>query len=159
MYNSKTIAVPTAVFAGGVLLLALWQPNHYFPWLSFYNEFLAFVALLLLGAHSFLAGNRYRLSPLAVGLVTLALVPFLQYATGLIIFWGDALIASLYLAAASAAVLVGRSYLRPREVATVFAALLALAALVSMVLALIQWFNGGGGYLGHRPPPGGPPLR
>ncbi|MEX1033023.1 MAG: Wzy polymerase domain-containing protein [Cellvibrionaceae bacterium] len=158
LYNPRTLAGPAAVFAAAALLMALWQPNHYFPWTSFYNEFLAFIALLLLGLYSLLAGHCYRLSPLGLGLLALALVPWLQYTTDLIVFQGDALIASLYLLAAGAAVLLGRSFLRPRDMATTLAALLALAALVSVVLALVQWFMVGGGIWLNNLRPGDRPY-
>lgn len=135
------ITGPVSLLAGGTLLLAFWQPNHFSPWVSFYNEFLAFVALLLLGLHALLSGNRYKLSPLGVALLALALVPWLQYWAGLIVYSGDALIASLYLSAAGAAVLLGRSYVSTRDPITMLAALLLIAALVSVVLALVQWLG------------------
>lgn len=142
MQNVK-IAGPVSVFAGGILLLSWWLPNHFFPWMSFYNEFLAFIALLLLLGHAFLSGNHFRFSLLSLTLLAVATVPWLQYGGGLLPFRGDALIASLYLAAAGAAVLVGRSYTRPRNLITVLAALLVMAALVSTVLALMQWLSVG----------------
>lgn len=115
-------------------------PNHYFPWNSFYNESAAALSLLLLTVG---LGRRWFqfLNPRSVWVVAMvAVIPWMQWAIGLLHFTGDAWVASLYslgLAAAIAAGYVwGRSD-RQRAALAIAVAMLA-GAFASSLLAIAQ---------------------
>lgn len=89
-------------FVGGLMYLV---PNHIPPFMSFYNEFLAFAFLLLLvvlqrGAVSFSIGVLFFFG--------VSVLPWLQYLGGSIYFFGDAFLFSVYIAALAVAVALGR---------------------------------------------------
>lgn len=128
-----------------VLISAAWLvPNHYSPWLSAWNDGVAIFGLLLLTLSlvgSSAGGVRisWRLPAIAAvcGAVILA-----QLATGRLLFFGDAVMAIMYVALWLAAVLTGR-ILRASSVSTKALDALAtgwcLAALLSVGIALVQW--------------------
>lgn len=123
-------------------------PNHYLPWLGFYNESIAVSGLLalslwLLIQQKGLASNRIQL-PLAGSLfLALALVPLIQATFGIILFWGDAWTASLFLAMFGFAITVGYgiAQVESGKLATSLAIILLLSATTSFYLALCQWLG------------------
>jgi O-antigen ligase len=133
-----------------LLLLALgvaiaWlNPNHYYPWVAFDGE-VSIAAVLVLGGIVFLVGVRrdWLFSPLAFGVGALALVPQLQYAFGLVMFWGDALVYSLYLFGLAAAIAWGGMLQRWRQdvVADVVLGAAITAAVLSVGVQLNQWLR------------------
>ncbi|OWJ94155.1 hypothetical protein B6S59_15100 [Pseudomonas sp. A46] len=98
--------VRVSILSGLVMVLAWIIPNHYYPWTSFYHDFLAFSALWLLLLC--FCRERFAVSPSVIFVVLLSLVPLLQVLGGVIVFSGDGLIASLYLLGFAVALLVGR---------------------------------------------------
>lgn len=115
-------------------------PNHYPPWMSFYNESCAAIGLGLL----VLALGRRNVAqpvPAAVGwLMALAGVPWLQWAFGRLAFSGDAVVVSAYLVGTAAAVAAGHAWgvADRRSAVTMLAATMLLGALTSALLALAQ---------------------
>jgi hypothetical protein len=117
-------------------------PNHAYPWISAWQEGLALTLLLaagLLGRHP----GRLPTPWLAALVLALASVA-LQWATGQILFHGDALMAALYLAAFGLAIALGSSLAgrlpdgRTPALEWLAAGTLA-AAIVSVGIALSQW--------------------
>lgn len=125
-----------------VLALAWLLPNHYFPWASFWQEgaaALAFIAVLVSGP---VRNSPVRVPWLAAASMSMALVPLLQWQSGLIHFAGDASLASLYLLGFGLAVTIpalqgGRLDWLLGGLA--WAAL--VAAVVSVGLGLCQWLD------------------
>jgi len=131
------------LLAAACILLAWLVPNHYFPWVSFYNDFLAGVALwlLLLGLTM---RNNVNQVPLSVLLLLLfALIPVLQFLLGIIFFAGDAFIVSVYLTGFAVAVFVGQQLFSDQGETFFFAVAVCLvcAATLSSFVALYQWFG------------------
>jgi O-antigen ligase len=125
------------LFAG----LAWLVPDHYPPWSSFYNEFLAFLALLLLLLHCARSAQRTITVPASAAVVaTLAVIPAIQVATGLIHFAGDGWMAAAYLLGLALAIAAGFVLARPAPpmLATALAWLLVAGAAVSALLAVHQ---------------------
>lgn len=93
-----------------ILLCSAWMlPVHHSPWLAFRSELCAALALAICVAHRLRAASgRVQISPTSAVVWGLACIPWIQYATGLIYFQGDALMASIYLAGLGLAVDVGR---------------------------------------------------
>jgi len=120
-------------------------PNHYPPWLSFYNESCMALGLLLLAICS--AAQRPQVAMPVVAWVVLgvAAIPWLHFAAGSVVFSGDAWVSSLYLLGLACAVAIGYQYASfdRRELALLLAVASLIAACVSSVLALQQSLSGG----------------
>lgn len=131
-------------FIPGALLLSLaWLlPNHTPPWLTFHSDAWTAMVLSVLGIR--VACKRsisvtWHVLTLAVGLF--CVVPWLQYALGLIPNFGTAWINSIYLLGFLFALQTGEAWERQSSGQTadfVFAAVL-IAALVSTGLQFFQW--------------------
>jgi hypothetical protein len=135
----------------GVTLLAVAYllPVGDAPWFSFWREWTAFIAVLLivLGALSTLRDLRLplvlplRSSPsIGLGLAALCGV---QWVTGIVHYHSDALLASLYLAGFSFAALAAASLPQSHRdsLADRLALAMLIAALVSAPLAVLQWIG------------------
>lgn len=131
-----------------LFFIAAWLlPNHYPPWVNFHSESLAFLGLF------FLLLARLRHSSCAVAAPTiailalaLAVIPWLQYATDLVFYAGDAFMSSFYAAGLAIAIALGYAHSSPRDVtdarAWLFPAqVLLVASLASCLLAVLQWLS------------------
>lgn len=141
----KRAAVPIATVIGSTGVALVWlAPNHQLPWQSFHHEWLAAVVLgmmLLLTAKE----TRWPLQlPIAASLLLMAsILPLLQWAAGLLVHFGTALVSASYIAAMGLAVALGYSSVRnhSERLLTVWLAGLATAALLNVPVQLIQWFQ------------------
>ena len=137
-------------FIGAALLgAALLLPVGDAPWFSFWREWVAAVAvlLILLGAVSRLRRRgevvRIAAASLPTAAFLLAAVPWLQWLGGIESYRGDAFLASAYLAAFALCIAVARSLDAPERVALAdrLAAAMLFAAACSVPLALLQWLG------------------
>jgi len=127
------------------MALAWLIPNHYPPWKSFYNEAAMAVALGLLlipfGRSLIAPAPGHPLSATVVALV--ATLPWLQFASGTLVYSGDALVASAYVASLAVAIHVGHAWAsrsdRRLQLLLSWAAL--LAASTSSLIAVTQVFD------------------
>ena len=132
-----------------LFFIAAWLlPNHYPPWVNFHSESLAFLGLffLLLALFRRSSGAVVVAPTIAIVALALAVVPWLQYATGLVFYVGDAFMSSFYGVGLAIAIAVGYTHGSPRGVtdtgAWLFPAQVMLAAaLVSSLLAVLQWLS------------------
>lgn len=125
---------------GGLLLISWLIPNHYLPWTTFYNDYVAWLGLVfvLWGAESRIS----RRVPVAVLVVLmLAAIPLLQWHFGKVFFFGDALLATLYLIGFAFSAFVSKNSKSDLVFADRFAWVVLLGSLVSFVLALHQWLG------------------
>jgi hypothetical protein len=169
-------SLPIAALFAAAVPLAWLLPNHYYPWLSAWQEGLA---LFLLCAAAIACRRGASLPALWVAAVALALGSIaLQWATGRIHFGGDALMAAAYLASFVLAIALGASFATNNAadsgVATAseptahshalgFVDMWALGVLVgatlSTAVALVQWTGAVSlGLFGVDMPPGGRPY-
>lgn len=135
-------------------------PNHYFPWVAAYQDFLAFFSALCVLAFCVLSVSAV-VTPGLLIFVFLAFVPLWQFSSGLIYFLGDALVASLYLFCFALMLLVGCSFGRDglsRRIIVAFFIVLVLAAVFSVWIALRQWLMLSGSIWVVDMPPGGRPF-
>ncbi|WP_210543324.1 PglL family O-oligosaccharyltransferase [Rhodoferax sp. PAMC 29310] len=136
-------------FIFGVIFITLpWLAyDHYRPWVNFHSEALAFVGLSGLMASVLLfRQNSLKLPWFGLWIGAAILIPWLQYATGISFFAGDALVTSLYLSGLLAAVFVGYSLAHPNFGFPAYGVLglmhsLWIAALVSAGIGLAQWLD------------------
>lgn len=127
---------------GCLWLAASWLvPNHYRPWVAFHLEFVAFVGLAFLFAACLLEeSDKVPVPAMAIWIAIMAMIPWLQYAAGISLFAGDALLSSLYLIGLATAVAAGYccKQTRPAFVVSLMHALW-IAALLSAFIGLLQW--------------------
>lgn len=131
------------LLCGLAVLASFTLPNHYPPWVAAQQDIAAGAAALLLLVALVHRSQPIAWPPAALFFASLAVLPMLQATFGLTYFFGDAWIASLYLACAAVAVACGHAAHRKGRTAfavTLGACLLA-AGLVSCVLALAQRFQ------------------
>lgn len=143
MHKRAAVSIATVVGSAGVALIWL-APNHQLPWQSFHHEWLAAVVLgmmLLLTAKE----TRWPLQlPIAASLLLIASVlPLLQWATGLLVHFGTALVSASYIAAMGLAVALGYTSVRchSERLLIIWLAGLAAGALLNVPVQLIQWFQ------------------
>ena len=121
--------------------------DHYRPWVNFHSEMLAFIGLLGLAVGVLRRPGAALAVPRAsVWIAALALLPWLQFAVGISLFAGDALLVSLYLCGLSVAVFVGSSIADPSADSTLpglraWMQALGIAAIVSAAIGLAQWLD------------------
>jgi len=145
-----SLAIPFAAAMPVAWLL----PNHYYPWLSAWQEG---AALALLFAAALLCRARAGLPALWAAALVVALGSVgWQWASGRIWFGGDALMAALYLSAFGLAIALGAALTptappapatggafgpqhRSLDFVDLFGAGLVFGALVSTFIALVQW--------------------
>ena len=99
------------VLAALALSLAWLVPNHSFPWVGFHGDAWAALMLLIIAAfvfrHSKFTVGWHWLTVVAVGVMV---VPLIQYATGMVFFFGVAWINSAYLLGFVVALLAGAAW-------------------------------------------------
>lgn len=140
-------ALKRAAYAiAAVLALGSWlAPNHYFPWPSFHGQVTAVGAMAIL-ATIVLVQTRAKEQAwpwLAVLSLVVAVVPWLQYAAGLIGFSGDAWLVSGYLCGFALSLYIGRCIVRSAGLGAMLeigSSLAISGSLLCMWLALYQWF-------------------
>ena len=139
----------TLLFASLFLLLAWLLPSHFLPWVTAYQELLTGIAIVMSLAGLLLANGRCRLPFFALACLSLAAVPFLQFAGGQLSYAGDAWFGSIYIVALAVSVVIGYNLQNNSQFnlsidfASAFAWLLLVGALVSVGLAFSQWLGYG----------------
>ena len=134
--------------AVSLLVLAFLLPGHYLPLGTFHQDALSWLALLIAFAGVCVVGTKQIKFSAAVPIVlVIALLPLLQYVTGIVFYFGDALLASLYLAGFALAIVVGFNWRHQSlknpiigPVHAVFGCLL-FSAIVSSGIAAYQWLG------------------
>lgn len=142
-----TVEFPVVILAALLLLLFGWlQPFHFLPWVSWHSEVLAFFAVILACGYSLFAALKKQgtgivsLPTAALPLIALALLIWLQTASGLINFFGDALVLTQYMVLCILCVVLGYASRGEPKVTTALAATLLLGAILSAIVALVQVF-------------------
>lgn len=124
--------------------LAWLLPGHDYPWAAFEQEATAGVGAALVALGAFLAPRNvaWRVPVPALLALLLSIVPPLQWATGLIPYKSDALLASVYLAGFGLAAIAGcrLSLGTGSFLPTLFGAL-AMGAMAAFGIGLAQWLQ------------------
>lgn len=130
-------------FAALFFLLAWLLPNHYLPWLSVYQESSMAIAGFIL---SVILIKKYKIEipRFIFFLLLISLVPLIQYSLGVIYFFGEAFVISLYLLGLTTACILGFniSKLQPQEKNKIiigFFIVLLIASIISVWIQMRQW--------------------
>lgn len=133
------------LLCGGAAMVLSWLiPNHYPPWVSFYNESGMALALLFLALGMFLTIRSPAMPTVALAPLAVIVIPWLQFAFGLLYYSSDAWVSSLYLLGIAVAICVGYNLaaLDARRVATLLSTATLIAAIVSSAIGLNQVLEG-----------------
>lgn len=141
-------AMQSRLFAFGLFLFSLsWLlADHYSPWDSFHSEALSLLAIFCLFTGLLVARDRVIIPKIIRWVVLAGLLPWLQYATGISLFAGDALLASLYFSGLLLAILFGFAIAsagdrQPIDCLMGLAHVFWIAALISAAIGLVQWLG------------------
>lgn len=143
--SCRSVLGALAILASVAMGLSWLIPNHYQPWVSFYNDSMMAVSLVLLAMGSFLLrpqGGPPITSCVVVAVVT---IPWVQHAFGLLSYSGDAWISSLYLLGFGLAIAIGHRWQRSdnEDLPLLLSIAAIVAAVVSSVIAMVQSLHGG----------------
>ena len=138
-----------SLFAGAaaVLLAASWlAPNHYLPWVFFHSEALAFLAVVIWFGG--LCAGREAITfprlPVAAVFGVLAIV-WMQRASGLVAFTGEAWLASAYLLGLAGCLVIGWNWAGAGErTTTVIERLVipvAVGGVLTAMISVMQWLR------------------
>lgn len=138
-------ALPLCVI-GAIAGLSGWlAPNHYPPWVSFHGEAAAFASLVFFCATVLVYKKSIVFDRVLLIFFALIGIVWLQQASGQVMYAGDAVVSSLYLAGLALAWWLGTnsaSTQREEDVSlTLLASLLVVGATVSIFIALLQWLR------------------
>lgn len=129
--------------------IAYLLPNYYDPWRTVYHDFAMYGVFLYLWVKILLENNDIIINKKVIFIFSLALIPLLQNLFGKIYFFGDALIASIYIFSFGLAVIIGlnlrRNY-KLDQILKCISAICIFVGLVSSFIILQQWLlltNGG----------------
>lgn len=144
--QQNSVVMPPLLLALWVVSLALaWLlPNHYLPWTTFHSDaWMAFSLWVGMVAVLFKAREQLRWNKFSVALLLLIFVPWMQWWSGQIYFYGQAWISSIYIMGFMFAIHCGQYWevLEPGKVVHAIFAAIGLAALASVGLQLHTWFG------------------
>lgn len=147
------------LIASALLGMAWLSPDHYTPWLTFSSELLTFAsALCLLGIYF----DRQLLIPKMQWLWGIVcIIPWLQWCFGLELYFGKALLASLYLFAFGMTTVLGFNFAQNYDrskLLNYFALLVFFTGLATCGIALLQWLQLEKGWMGLMPLRGNRPY-
>jgi O-antigen ligase len=141
MIKSRIIALGFFLFSLSWVLI-----NHYLPWLSFHSEALAFVGLVFIVGDLLNSKQRTTIPRVSNWIVFTSLLPLLQYAKGVNLFAGDALLGGFYQIGFFMSVVAGHALVstdtndaKARWLGLAHA--IWIAALLSAAIGLIQWLK------------------
>lgn len=139
-----------AALAAGLLAFGWLLPNHTKPWSSFHSDVWVATTLALIGLVVLVRGPRPVMwNGMALVAVVLLPLPFLQYASGILIFSGQAWVATAYIGGFMLALLIGQQWQawRPIWMGDILFAAIGFAALASVAMQLQQWLGASDGML------------
>lgn len=134
-------------FSAFTLLLSWLLPSHFRPWPTAYQELLAAIAMVL-ALWSIVSLKSKSQLPLAGFLILLiSSIPWLQYFSGVVLFTGDAWLATAYISALAISMIIAFNLQRldtsvlSFNFSTALAWVILLGSLLSTGLALYQWLD------------------
>jgi O-antigen ligase len=119
-------------------------PNHYQPWIAFHTDaWIAWMFALAGGAVVIRYRDQVEWTCLTVTAAVVTLIPVAQYASGLILFSGQAWVSTAYLLGFLLSLLVGVRWEknRPEQAINALFFAIGLACVVSVGMQLYQWLS------------------
>lgn len=135
------------IFLLGCLAFVL--PNRYYPWLSAYHEFSIYLLFLVAFLILIIKKNKIVIDRYIALVFFIALIPLVQYFFGKVYFFGDALIATIYLISFASSIMLGlnlTTQINKKQILIFTSWIFIVSALLSSYMMLQQWLlltNGG----------------
>lgn len=149
----EQIGSRAAALVALLLALAWLVTEHFPPWTNFHSELPALLAGSIAVVYALTRRGPLKVGPAAAGLLLVALVPWLQWVTGLVLFRGDAALASAYLAGMALCLWAGDAMPPPARERLLYALAWTMlgVAIASTGIGLCQWFgiDGLGPWIAH----------
>jgi O-antigen ligase len=136
-----------SIFLLGCLAFIL--PNRYYPWLSAYHEFSIYLLFLIAFILLIRNKNKIFIDRYIAVVFVISVIPLVQYIFGKIYFWGDALIATIYVFSFACSIMLGlnlTTQVNKQQILIFISSIFIFAALLSSYMMLQQWLlltNGG----------------
>ncbi|WP_151832220.1 PglL family O-oligosaccharyltransferase [Acinetobacter ursingii] len=142
-----------------VICFSFLLPNHYYPWVSAYQDFSSFLVLIIIFAIFF--KKQLVLDLNFLFLLLISLVPLIQILFHKIYFLGDSLIAFIYIASFSFTYVLALNLGRKNSIAPYLcfiSNIFIFSSVVSLYIILKQWLllTNGGIWMADLPPNGRP---
>ncbi|AJQ94446.1 PglL family O-oligosaccharyltransferase [Gynuella sunshinyii] len=122
-----------------LLVLSWLVPDHFLPWGAFYNDFLAFLGVVV-----FIALKPRVLlftSGLSFFYIVIVSLWVIQFFNGVYFYKSDIILAFIYVTGAYFAYLAGFSGKNNEHIVFIFALLVLLGGGVSCIIGIIQWLD------------------
>lgn len=136
-----------SIFILGCLSFIL--PNRYYPWLSAYHEFLMYLLFLIVFTILIIKKEKILVDKKIIGVFIISCIPLIQYFLGKIYFFGDALIAFIYVFSFACTIVFSFNLTQEnnkKQILKFMSFILVFSALISSYIMLKQWLlltNGG----------------
>ena len=134
-------------FSAFTLLLSWLLPTHFRPWPTAYQELLAAIAMVLALWSIASLKSKSQLPIAGMFILLISSIPWLQYFSGVVLFTGDAWLATAYISALAISMIIAFNLQRldtsalSFEFSTALAWVILLGSLLSTGLALYQWLD------------------
>lgn len=150
---------PFFIIAFIISIISFLLPNHYSPWVTAYQDFLIFLALVVVFLNFYQKGCF--IDNKIVIIICISIVPILQFLFHKIYFLGDGLIAFIYIASFGLAYIVALNLGRKDGMAPYLyfiSNIFIFSSVVSLYIILKQWLllTNGGIWMADLPPNGRP---
>ncbi len=128
-----------------ILILFSWlSPNHYMPWVTSHHDFSIFMALFFLGLYLVPKKNNLEIPKNFIFLVGLSALPLFLWLLRGNVFFGEALVSSIYIAGFAFAFFIAFNLAKESEkikfeTYKILSYLILLACIVSVGIQLSQW--------------------
>lgn len=135
------------IFLLGCLAYVL--PNRYYPWLSAYHEFSIYLLFLVAFLILIINKNKIMIDRYITLVFFIALIPLVQYFFGKVYFFGDAVIAAIYIFSFACSILLGFNLTKKdnkKQTLMFISWIFIFSSLLSSYMMLKQWLlltNGG----------------
>lgn len=120
------------------------NPFHYGIWPTAHSEFFIFFSLIFSFGYTLYIHKKIILYRHDLLFLLIGIIPLIQYIFGKVLFFGDAIIASIYLYSFVLALAIGRTLAISSEqcekIFIIFSVLVVFSALTSFYAQLSQWF-------------------
>lgn len=129
--------------------LAYVLPNRYYPWLSAYHEFSIYLLFLVAFLILIINKNKIMIDRYIALVFFIALIPLVQYFFGKVYFFGDSVIAAIYVFSFACSILLGFNLTKKnnkKQILMFISWIFIFSALLSSYMILKQWLlltNGG----------------
>ncbi|WP_262442743.1 PglL family O-oligosaccharyltransferase [Acinetobacter ursingii] len=134
-------------------------PNHYYPWVSAYQDFSSFLALAII--FTFFPKEQFILDLKFLFILFISLVPLIQVLSNKMFFFGDGLVAFIYIFSFGLAYIATLNLGRKDSIAPYLyfiSNIFIFSSIISLYVILKQWLllTNGGIWMADLPPNGRP---